>query len=176
MATAIRPICHEDRLSLVEHLEELRTRLIISAVVLAVAFGFCLWQNHELLHILNKPLQTQTKKQVAKGQGTVGQAVLAQQSLLKLSGDTQAALHALEKPGSGVSAQARAAAPGADRSDEGGRGEDPAQPDRRQPGDAGRRRAVHDDDHRVAAVRAGDLAAADPVRGLRVHPAGAEPG
>jgi sec-independent protein translocase protein TatC len=111
MATAIRPISHEDRLSLVEHLEELRTRLIISAVVLAVVFGFCLWQNHELLHILNKPLQTQTKKQVAKGQGTVGQAVLAQQSLLKLSRDTQAALQALQKPGSGVSAKARAQLP-----------------------------------------------------------------
>src|SRR3978361_267643 len=111
MATAIRPITHEDRLSLVEHLEELRTRLIISAVVLVVVFGFCLWQNHELLHILNKPLQTQTKKQVAKGEGTVGQAVLAQQSLLKLSGDTQAALQALQKPGSGVSARARVELP-----------------------------------------------------------------
>jgi sec-independent protein translocase protein TatC len=111
MATAIRPISHEDRLSLVEHLEELRTRLIISAVVLAVVFGFCLWQNHELLHILNKPLQTQTQKQVARGEGTVGQAVLAQQSLLKLSGDTQAALRELQRPGSGLSARARAELP-----------------------------------------------------------------
>ena len=54
MATAIRPIGHEERLSLVEHLDELRTRLIISGVVLAVVFGFCLWQNHELLRIINK--------------------------------------------------------------------------------------------------------------------------
>jgi sec-independent protein translocase protein TatC len=111
MATAIRPIGHEDRLSLVEHLDELRTRLIISGCVLAVVFGFCLWQNHELLHILNKPLQTQTKKQVAKGEGTVGQAVLAQQGVLKLSGDTRAALEALERPGSGLSAASRAQLP-----------------------------------------------------------------
>jgi sec-independent protein translocase protein TatC len=111
MATAIRPIGHEDRLSLIEHLDELRTRLIISGVVLAVVFGFCLWQNHELLHLLNKPLQTQTRKQVAKGEGTVGQAVLAQQGLLKLSGDTRAALEALERPGSGVSATTRAQLP-----------------------------------------------------------------
>src|SRR3981081_1720389 len=83
MATALRPIGHEDRLSLVDHLDELRTRLIISGVVLAIAFAVCLWQNHELLHIINKPLQAQTKKQVAKGQGTVGQAVLAQQGVLK---------------------------------------------------------------------------------------------
>ena len=81
MATAIRPIGHEDRLSLVEHLDELRTRLIISAIALAVAFGFCLWQNHALLKIINKPLTTQTRKQVAKGHGTVGQAVLAQQGV-----------------------------------------------------------------------------------------------
>src|SRR5207245_7969743 len=112
MATSIRTIDHEDRLSLVDHLDELRTRLIVSVVVLAVAFGFCLWQNHELLHVLNKPLQTQTKKQVAKGQGTIGQSVLAQQGLLKLSGDTRAALEALERPGSGLSPAARAQLPG----------------------------------------------------------------
>lgn len=111
MASAIRPIGHEDRLSLVDHLDELRTRLIVSAAVLAVAFGFCLWQNHALLHILNKPLQTQTRKQVAKGQGTIGQAVLAQQAVLKLAGDTRAALEALEKPDSGLSPEARAQVP-----------------------------------------------------------------
>ncbi len=111
MATAIRPIGHEDRLSLVEHLEELRTRLMISGAVLVVVFGFCLWQNHALLHILNKPLQAQTKKQVAKGEGTVGQAVLAQQGLLKLSGDTRAALEALARPGSGVAPSTRAQLP-----------------------------------------------------------------
>ncbi len=111
MATAIRPIGHEDRLSLVEHLDELRTRLIISGAVLAVVFGVCLWQNHALLHVLNKPLQAQTKKQVAKGEGTIGQAVLAQQSVLKLSRDTRASLEALERPGSGLSTQARAQLP-----------------------------------------------------------------
>jgi sec-independent protein translocase protein TatC len=108
MATAIRPIGHEDRLSLVEHLDELRTRLIVCGAVLALAFGLCLWQNHKLLHVINKPLQAQTKKQVAKGQGTVGQAVLAQQALLKVASDTQAAVAALVRPGSGLSPSARA--------------------------------------------------------------------
>jgi sec-independent protein translocase protein TatC len=108
MASAIRTIGHEDRLSLVDHLEELRTRLIVSAVVLAVAFGICLWQNHALLRIINEPLKAQTQKQVEKGQGTVGQAVLAQRGLLNLAGSTQAALGILTKPGSGLSAQARA--------------------------------------------------------------------
>jgi sec-independent protein translocase protein TatC len=108
MASAIRPVGFEDRLSLVDHLDELRTRLIVSGVVLAIAFGFCLWQNHELLRIINKPLQAQTRKQVAKGQGTVGQAVVAQQAVLKVAHETQSALGALAAPGSGVSASARA--------------------------------------------------------------------
>jgi sec-independent protein translocase protein TatC len=107
MASAIRTIGHEDRLSLVDHLEELRTRLIVSVAVLAVAFGICLWQNHALLRVLNGPLQTETRKQVAKGQGTVGQAVLAQRGLLNLAAGTQAALGVLTEPHSGLSAQAR---------------------------------------------------------------------
>jgi len=111
MATAIRTIGHEDRLSVVDHLDELRTRLIVSGAVLAVAFGFCMWQNHALLGIINKPLQTQTQKQVAKGHGTVGQAVLAQQAVLGVAGDAQAALRVLAQPGSGLSARARAQLP-----------------------------------------------------------------
>jgi sec-independent protein translocase protein TatC len=107
MVSAIRTIGHEDRLSLVDHLDELRTRLILSAVALAVAFGFCLWQNHALLHIINEPLKSQTQKQVAKGQGTVGQAVLAQQGLLKVAGEEERALSTLAEPGSGLSSQAR---------------------------------------------------------------------
>jgi sec-independent protein translocase protein TatC len=111
MVSAIRTIGHEDRLSLVDHLDELRKRLILSAIALAIAFGFCLWQNHALLEIVNEPLTSQTKKQVAKGQGTVGQAVLAQQGLLRVAEHTQAALTVLAKPGSGLSSQARAEIP-----------------------------------------------------------------
>jgi sec-independent protein translocase protein TatC len=108
MASAIRTIGHEDRLSLVDHLEELRTRLIVSVAVLIVAFGICLWQNHALLRVINEPLKAQTAKQVAKGEGTVGQAVLAQRGLLNIAASTQSALEVLVKPGSGLSARARA--------------------------------------------------------------------
>ncbi len=46
----------DDRLTLVEHLDELRNRIIFSGVFLLVAVAFCFWQNHELLDIANEPL------------------------------------------------------------------------------------------------------------------------
>jgi sec-independent protein translocase protein TatC len=55
MAKRLRPIGHEDRLSVVDHLDELRHRLIICASVLVVAFGFCFWQNDRILSFLNTP-------------------------------------------------------------------------------------------------------------------------
>ena len=54
----LRPVGHEDRLSLVEHLDELRTRLILCLAVFMVAFSFCYWQNDWLLRTVNRPLQT----------------------------------------------------------------------------------------------------------------------
>jgi sec-independent protein translocase protein TatC len=53
---AIRPVGHEDRLSLVEHLDELRSRLILSIVAFVLAFSLCYWQNDRILDIVNKPL------------------------------------------------------------------------------------------------------------------------
>jgi sec-independent protein translocase protein TatC len=108
MKRSLRPIGHEDRLSLVDHLDELRNRLIVAGSVLVVAFGFCFWQNNELLRILNKPLTNQTRKQVLKGEGTVGQAVLAQRAIVKTAEDTSRALQLLAAPGSGVSPGTRA--------------------------------------------------------------------
>lgn len=53
---AIRPVGHEERLSLVEHLDELRTRIILSLIAFVVAFSVCYWQNDKVLDIVNKPL------------------------------------------------------------------------------------------------------------------------
>jgi sec-independent protein translocase protein TatC len=52
----IRPISHEDRLSVVDHLDELRSRLIICAVAFCVAWALTAWQNHLVLEIINAPL------------------------------------------------------------------------------------------------------------------------
>jgi sec-independent protein translocase protein TatC len=108
MVSAIRTVSHEERLSLVDHLDELRTRLMISGAVLAVAFGFCLWQNHALLEIINEPLTSQTSKQVGKGEGTTGQAFLAQKGVVKVAEDTRGALALLAQSGSGLSSSTRA--------------------------------------------------------------------
>ncbi len=52
----VRPIGHEDRLSIVDHLDELRNRLILCLVVFSAAFAFCYWQNAKVLEIVNEPL------------------------------------------------------------------------------------------------------------------------
>lgn len=56
MSKVLRPIGHEDRLSIVDHLDELRSRLIVCAAALLVAFGLCFWQSHALLNLLNNRL------------------------------------------------------------------------------------------------------------------------
>jgi sec-independent protein translocase protein TatC len=56
VAKALRPIGHDDRLSIVDHLDELRSRLVICLAALLVAFGVCFWQNNALLTILNRAL------------------------------------------------------------------------------------------------------------------------
>jgi sec-independent protein translocase protein TatC len=57
MASTLRPIAHDERLSLVEHLDELRTRLIICLVAFVAALGVCLWQSDTVLQIVNHPLE-----------------------------------------------------------------------------------------------------------------------
>jgi sec-independent protein translocase protein TatC len=52
----MRPIAHDDRLSVVDHLDELRSRLIVCAVAFIVAWALTGWQNHLVLKIVNKPL------------------------------------------------------------------------------------------------------------------------
>lgn len=69
---ALASIAHDEELPLTGHLEELRTRLIVSLVVLGVAFGLCFWQNHRLLSLMDAPLAHQTQQQVRQGHGPLG--------------------------------------------------------------------------------------------------------
>jgi sec-independent protein translocase protein TatC len=52
----VKAVSHEDRLTLVEHLDELRSRLIVCILVLGVALALCFWQNNLLLDIAAGPL------------------------------------------------------------------------------------------------------------------------
>ncbi len=88
MATALRPIGHEERLSLVDHLTELRSRLVICVAGLVVAFAFCFWQNNAVLDIITKPVESTQNlesdadsddplEQSARFQRQLGQALAA---------------------------------------------------------------------------------------------------
>jgi len=63
----IRPVSHEDRLTVVEHLDELRTRIVVCLLVFAVAFGLCFWQNGLLLEIAANPLPSGHEKLLTFG-------------------------------------------------------------------------------------------------------------
>ena len=52
----LKPAKFDERLTLVEHLDELRTRIVVCAVVLVLAIAFAFWQNSLLLDIAQHPL------------------------------------------------------------------------------------------------------------------------
>ena len=52
----IKPISPEDQVSLVDHLGELRERLVVSLAAFGVAFGLCFWQSDLLLELASGPL------------------------------------------------------------------------------------------------------------------------
>jgi sec-independent protein translocase protein TatC len=109
-ATALRPpVAHDDRLSLVDHLDELRSRLIICVLAVVVLFALCLWQNDRLLSVVNHPLETQTQKQINKGTGPLGEIASTQKGIRAVALADRATLVELLRPGSGLSATTRAA-------------------------------------------------------------------
>jgi len=63
----VTPISHEDELSLVEHLDELRARIVVSLSVFGVALALCFWQNHLLLELANGPLPSNHDKLITFG-------------------------------------------------------------------------------------------------------------
>src|SRR3954453_8984162 len=108
-STLRRPVGHDDRLSLVEHLDELRSRLIISAVTLVVAFAVCFAFNGTLLDIVNRPLEHETQKNVNKGRGPLGQTFKVEEGVRGVGTQLDATLAQLSKPGSGLNPPTRKA-------------------------------------------------------------------
>ncbi len=67
MSPRVKPVSHEDRLTLVEHLDELRTRLFVCLAVVGVALALCFWQNHLLLEIAQGPLPSNHNRLITFG-------------------------------------------------------------------------------------------------------------
>jgi sec-independent protein translocase protein TatC len=86
MAKVLRPIGHEDRLSIVDHLDELRSRLFVCALALAVAFGVCFWQNHGLLKVLNRALPSTPKTSANHISGLTSDSVKEARGLNQAAG------------------------------------------------------------------------------------------
>jgi sec-independent protein translocase protein TatC len=110
MATTLRPVGHEDRLSLVEHLDELRSRLIICISVFVVAFAVCIWQGDALLKIVNQPLEHATSTTAnATGGGRLEQTARFQVKLREALQATAQSLRVVARTDEGLSPASRAA-------------------------------------------------------------------
>jgi sec-independent protein translocase protein TatC len=84
VAKVLRPIGHDDRLSIVDHLDELRSRLMVCLAALLVAFAVCFWQNHALLGLLNRALPHNSSVTTQQGLGSVAsQSVRERDAFLK---------------------------------------------------------------------------------------------
>jgi sec-independent protein translocase protein TatC len=111
MATRLKPIAHEERLSLVEHLDELRTRVIICIIAFAITFGLCLWQDDLVLRIVNEPLaEVANKKPCDETRDPLEQADCWQQAQKRVNEQIAATARSLATSASGepaLRAQAR---------------------------------------------------------------------
>lgn len=107
MATVLRPVGHEDKLSLVEHLDELRTRILVCVAAVTVCFGVAFWQNQAILDFVNEPLKEATRNN--PGDGPLERNAAFQQ-LLGASARSQRALADALAADQGVSAPTRQAA------------------------------------------------------------------
>src|SRR5579875_1348911 len=104
MPRRLRPIGHDDRLSVVDHLDELRSRLIVCATALIVVFGICFWQSGTLLNALNKPLHTLDRQASSHLTNATADLAGMRPHLLKASRDAN---RLAVLPHSGLSPQAR---------------------------------------------------------------------
>jgi sec-independent protein translocase protein TatC len=67
MPRRVRPVSHEERLTLVEHLDELRHRIIVCIAAFGVALALCFWQSDLLLEIASAPLPADHEKLLTFG-------------------------------------------------------------------------------------------------------------
>jgi sec-independent protein translocase protein TatC len=100
----LRPIGQEDRLSIIDHLDEVRSRLLICLAALLVVFCLCFWQNHPLLNLLNHALPAASKHGIGNQQRVNSEL----SKVFKQLAIDQRALGAYVKPGGAKYANALA--------------------------------------------------------------------
>jgi sec-independent protein translocase protein TatC len=110
----VRSVSYDDQLTVVDHLDELRTRLMVSLAAVVVAFGFCFWQNHALLHLIDSPLAHQTQQQVRDGHGPLGATYQVQRETRDVAVQLHAVVNVLQASSQHQSPGARAALARAD--------------------------------------------------------------
>src|SRR4051795_3958943 len=115
-----RAISHEARISVLEHMDELRMRLIVSAATLAVAFGFTFWHSHAVLRVLNHPLANATTSKGEPSRGPLAQSVRTQAALRAAMSRQRAAFEQLARASTGKPTGAPRALAPAPQADPGG--------------------------------------------------------
>jgi len=121
-AVRMRPLVpHDARLALTDHLDELRSRLIICALALVACFALTFWQNERVLDIINEPLRTTQNlkgekpsqdplEQSARFQVQLGDFARAQERLaFALARDTSASIE-VQRAAAAAARAARSAA------------------------------------------------------------------
>jgi sec-independent protein translocase protein TatC len=93
MPKRLRPIGHDARLSIVDHLDELRSRLIVCVSVLVVVFGLCFLESPYLLNLLNAPLGHLSQDSPNHISGITGDQAGERVHLLNAVGDLQLLAH-----------------------------------------------------------------------------------
>ncbi len=96
-AKALGPIRHQDRLSLVGHLDELRTRLMVSALAFTAAFSLCFWQNDRVLEVIGRPLERSALTQASSGDDPFEQTARFQRETARALGRAAGAFDRLAR-------------------------------------------------------------------------------
>ena len=103
MRRAIRPVHHDEHLTIVEHLDELRSRIIVAGGFIAVAFAVCFWQHNRILNLLAQPLHKTLGKQIAHCEGTQGQISCTDKAVRAVSSAVQQVIPVFHQAGAGLS-------------------------------------------------------------------------
>jgi sec-independent protein translocase protein TatC len=133
MALPLRPVSHEARLPLLEHVGELRARLGVTLAAVVLAFGFAFWQNHALLNVLNRPLERASAGAHRHTHGPLAQTARVQERLSMALARQRLAFELLARSSTPLDAAERQALNSAAQADGAVVAVSPGEPQGRQP-------------------------------------------